>query len=222
MTPIHEARLCDILTTARRASDMLPEQLSYLARIFQDAHEHAPGGLSIEVGTRKGGSAWLMLAMLREMYDDATRPMLFTVDPYGGKPYVGGDTIEPGLYGRNEYKAARTWLAEFTEHAHFYMTAKTFFKRLLEEDYYLRGEEHVIDQLTFVLLDGEHAAESILNELAEVVPHMRVGGVVLIDNADKDALTRPGVEASVRDGWDSLYIHASTPGAAQMIVRRRA
>lgn len=231
MRKVPLAKVNELLATARRASDMAPDQLTFLADVFQEAHERTVGGLSIEVGTRKGGSAWLMLSMLREMYDDATRPMLLTVDPYGDKPYLGGDEVAPGgagvgLYGPHVYRAARHWLAEFPEHAHYYMTSETFFQRLLGSEYHLRGEAREIDDLAFVLLDGDHTAEAIVTELGWTMAHMQPGGIILIDNADKDLKTDGSVREEVErfaSFGDEVWSVTSGPpapaGAAQLVVR---
>ena len=175
------------LTTALRASDMCRESLQLVADAFVDAHVEAPANLSLEVGTREGGSAWLMLSLLGELYVPAERPMLFTVDPYGGKPYAGGDLVaRDKLYDKDTYRRARHWLAEFPWHAHYYMTSETFLNALSGETYYSHGEEQVIGHYGFVLLDGDHTAIAIAGELETILQDMAPKGRIVVDNVDKD------------------------------------
>src|SRR5437867_1523539 len=70
-------------------SDMTEEALCFYASEFWKAHERAPGGMSLEIGTREGGSAVVALRILDELYALDRRPMLITVDPYGNRPYAG-------------------------------------------------------------------------------------------------------------------------------------
>jgi len=94
-------------------TDMPAEQLKAVGELFVEAHAAAPNGLSIEVGTRRGGSALYFLHLLEKLYGTNEKPDLFTIDPYGFKPYENGipGTVKLPLYGEAEYLAMKALLA---------------------------------------------------------------------------------------------------------------
>lgn len=172
--------------------DARAETYELLARQFTQAHYDARGGLSVEIGTRRGGSALLQLMLLEEIYKNDVRPMLVTVDPYGGKLYMGGNGQQtPGLYGDEEYIAAKRLLAPYGNHVHFSVTSLDFLLSLPR--LWRAGEPlHIRDEtISSVFLDGDHDTATIVGELAGFAPLLKKGGRVVIDNIDVEpGLTR--------------------------------
>lgn len=200
-------------------SDMFPEGLVSLAEVFYDAHRCAPGGLSIEVGTRCGGSALLQLRLLEALYPYDLRPMLWTVDPYGAKPYKGGDgVVEKGLYSDSDYIEAKKLLAPFANHAHFALCSLDFWSRLSWTPYWYMHRERHADDLTFVLLDGDHDAETICAEVAQAYQLLAPGGIILVDNADKDPKTDEAL-ATMPMAWGGRLQPIKGP-VGQRIIRK--
>jgi hypothetical protein len=186
--------MSDVVNEARQYTDVPASYFHIFADTFVKAHRMAPYGLSIEIGTRIGGSALLFLRLLERLYDPNVRPMLFTVDPYGNKPYNGGAGIYPDLYGGNEYTKMKKLIAGFPNHAHFYTTGTSFitYASCPSFEYFLHGALHrTLDSVSFVLLDGEHSAAAIDHDMSLILRGrlLRAGGIVLIDNVDVDPST---------------------------------
>ena len=148
--------------------------------IFREAHRSTPGGVSVEIGTRAGGTALMFLLALREMYERP--PFLLTVDPYGEKPYRAGvvDQTEY-VYGDGFYVQAKTLLAPFANHAHFLMRSEDFWS-LAQTPLWRDGGTQRIGDLTFVFLDGDHSPPAVVADAAMAMRWLRPGGTVLIDN----------------------------------------
>lgn len=173
--------------------DAREETYCELAKEFHLAHQRAAGGVSIEVGTRRGGSAVLMLRILDRLYGRG--PLLITIDPYGGKPYYGGEgKVTPGLYGDEEYIAMKTLLAPFPNHVHFAVTSMDFIS-LLDRGFELWSGGRMIrfgttdiatKPFTFVYLDGDHDKATVLTELDHLAPRVGSGGSLVIDNVDDE------------------------------------
>lgn len=186
-------------------SDQRPEELVNCIAVFKRAHARVPGGLSVEVGTRLGGSTYLFLRFLEDMYPEESRPPLWSVDPYGGKVYAGGDPeddkrVHRAPYNDDHYFVAKKLLAPFSNHSHFRLTSGDFFDRLHGASYWERGVEKNAAGLAFCFLDGEHSARAVLCELQVLYelhpPHrwMHERGLVLVDNIDKDPALMPEIE----------------------------
>lgn len=204
-------------------SDMRYEELRFLADTFLAAHKAAPGGLSIEVGTRHGGSAYLMLLLLeRHCYEPHERPMLFTVDPYGDKPYMGGDVSGLQLYGNADYLQSKRLLAPFANHAHWYCEGRDFLDRawVRGETYWWRGQCLPIGNFTFVLLDGDHDAKTVCYEARAALSLLAPAGAILVDNVDKDPFLLSDLQA-IRGALVELG-PPTPPGARQAIIRHAA
>jgi len=191
--------VADALELAQAYSDQAPACLARLAELFVQAHLAAPGGISIELGTRKGGSALLFLQLLLRMYP-VCQPMLFTVDPYGLKPYHGGDcVIENGLYGDDEYLAAKSLLRGYPNHAHFLTDSKSFLSRCLRLSLYRNGRKGELADASFIFHDGDHSADAICGDLGTILlglslpttqaAWLKRNGTVVIDNVHADKWT---------------------------------
>lgn len=172
-----------------------PQRIIEWAEVFVEAHHMAPGGLSLEIGTWRGGTAYVFLKLLERLYPAATRPMLFTVDPYGDKPYNGGDaTARPALYGDADYVIMKKLLARFPNHAHFYMTSEEFFRivhsyKQSPLSYWWSNREHRVENVAFALIDGEHDAETIGSDVDDAWRVLAPDGVLVVDNIDNDPKT---------------------------------
>lgn len=207
-------------------SDMTKEVLHVYGEAFVEAHRAAPGGLSLEVGTRQGGSALLFLTLLNRIYEGGIKPCLFTVDPYGYKPYDSGiPGVEPApIYGDPDYLEMKQHLAPFAFHSHFKIESLDFFDRMYNCTYWHPGEEIYksktqegdfalgqrsrMGNLTFCLLDGDHNYRTIASELghlwggrnaltgSRINPWMNPKGTVCVDNIDCDPKTKPFIEAN--------------------------
>lgn len=181
--------------TAAPHSDQLHDGLVHCAQIFIKAHQRVPFGTSIEVGTRNGGSAFLFLQLIEILYKNWHPPMLLTCDPYGGKPYVASDTekhFQP--YWNENYQASKKLLAPFSNHAHFLMSSHEFLSKIWDTTFWYCGQPHKFAGLSFVFLDGEHEANSVVTDLDLIWDHWmdpKNPGLVLVDNADKDPKLLP-------------------------------
>lgn len=227
MAPVHELilRLTSEID-GPAASDMSANNLRRVGEELEAAIARTrPGnGIVIEVGTRLGGSAQLMLEVLRHHYTNP--PMLWTIDPYGEKPYKPGSGPEGRIYHNAHFVVAKKRLAAYPNHAHFYMTSTEAFYHLGHEDCgtWYEGKQ-IGDKVMFALLDGDHDAETIKLEVRLLRDYMIPGGAIVIDNADADPETIPAMEAmygrtsgpyfSRQDGYPSL------PGEAQIILVKR-
>lgn len=187
--PAHEARTRMVIAEdeverlvaeALAHSDMDRERLRALASEFIRAHGAAPGRASVEVGTRAGGSALLQLRLLERLYPkESERPMLFTVDPYGLKPYHERARTYRH-YGPEFYVEQKHLLAPFSNHAHFYLESGAFLTRLGGAAYWQHGERSTLRDFAFVLLDGEHTPEAVSSEIGSF---QDLGArAILIDN----------------------------------------
>lgn len=206
---------------AAKFSDRGEAGLRAWAAHFCAAHYRQPYGLSIEVGTNIGGSALLFCQLLELMYGPAPSniPSLWTVDPYGSKPYVGGHgdsaAAQPPIYTDDFYQAMKHNLHGAPYHAHWLMTAADFFERMYALPYWRPGpemfeakdvrtlapmllpigERRVAQNASFILLDGEHAAASIRAELLGrgvnrgAESWLGPRGTIVIDNIDTDPAT---------------------------------
>ena len=150
--------------------------------VFEMAHAAAPGGISLEVGTRAGGTALLFLKSLERMYEKP--PLLVTVDPYGEKPWSVG-VIDPlnYKYGDEHYLTAKKLLAPYANHIHFNLLSEDFW-RLEGVPVWRAGTSTSLTDLTFAFLDGDHSPYAVMVDAIHVVKNLRKGGLLLIDNVD--------------------------------------
>lgn len=196
--PISDAEILACVETAAPHSDDEAWLLEWYAHEFVQSHRAAPLGPSLEVGTRAGGSAYLWLLLLRHLYGADGSPMVFTVDPYGDRPYHDGVQMGRYFYGPSLYVAQKQLLAAFPNHAHFLMTSNDFLTIATDPRFHLRywrnGQPRQYRGFSFAYLDGEHDHSSILSELAflyGIRGLMLPGARVCIDNVNWDPQTIP-------------------------------
>lgn len=173
----------EILDAVAPHTDILERStLQAFLRLFVLAHGRTPGGVSLEIGTRSGGSALMWAMALEHLYDRP--PLLVTVDPYGEKAYPAGliDPLEY-KYGEENYLAARGLLVSYANHFHFGLTSEDFWK-LEGSPVWQGGKQSSLTDLTFAFLDGDHSPAAVLVDAAHIVKNLRPGGILLIDNVN--------------------------------------
>lgn len=214
--------LKDLVLLAAKRSDMHVDALLKTAQLFVDAHNAVPGGLSIEIGSRIGGTAVMFAELLKLLYIDP--PQLWTVDPYGNKPYVGGEhnVLPPlPLYTDKEFVELKSAMAGYPFHTHWKLESHEFFSRLNGAGYWTAGVKELVAAgggkevrlrigekrvagragAAFILLDGEHSMESIDRDVADAVPWLATQGVLVVDNIDADRRTVGRLKAN----WAKLF-----------------
>lgn len=208
-----------LILQAREHSDMGDQRLRNLAAWFIRAHGQAKGGTSIEIGTRRGGSAWLCLKLLQHLYPPSAQPMLFTVDPYGDKPYQGGDFTVYAAYGDHDYLMAKRLLREFANHAHFHLAGETFFRALHGQTFWWRGRPRKFNEgCSFVLLDGDHDARTVLAEVVRARSWLAPGGIIFVDDIDKD----PTLDQQIRQPVVTAASLHETQHPSQVVIEAHA
>jgi predicted O-methyltransferase YrrM len=132
----------------------------------------------LEIGTRAGGSALLMMEAIR--HQDR---VFVTVDPYGKTYKSGGDW--PAI-GEDTYRDTMkvlfetAWLNHIT-HVHYRMTSQCFMD--INPASYLWIENRLIkEQYGVVYLDGEHVDSVVMAELNFFIPRMHDNGLIIIDD----------------------------------------
>lgn len=140
----------------------------------------------VEIGTRSGGTALLILLAIKN--SRIFRP-LFTVDPYGNKPYNRGNKLIDLDYGETFYRGAMYRLATYCKeeglfHHHLRMLSTDFIKVFSQIDFWHRGKVLDTSKFGFVYLDGDHEETCIANELSWFLPKMVPEGLIVIDDAE--------------------------------------
>ena len=186
----------------------------------------------LEVGTYKGASALMWLELLKALRKDAP---VITVDPYGGKPYRGGNGDGEALYGNPEFTAMKRLLADYPNHYHFPLTSADFFRALVPAGgsaVWHAGSQVPLDTFAFALLDGEHAADTIEYELDVLMgrrsfkgqPLVAPGGVIVVDNVDADPATLAMLQErfparELRPAkWNQLYAVIRVPATVPAVA----
>jgi predicted O-methyltransferase YrrM len=166
----------------RRQSDTRSRYLLELARAVARAPRAPDAAPLLEIGTRSGGSALLMLRVLETVYRalGSAPPMVLTVDPYGARPYEGA----PFVYDARHYRAMKRNLAGYANHVHYMMDSALFVREL--EHLYLwgGGAKRPLDRFTLVYLDGSHDPEIVWFEIERLLPRVVPGGFLIVDDTD--------------------------------------
>jgi glycosyltransferase involved in cell wall biosynthesis/2-polyprenyl-3-methyl-5-hydroxy-6-metoxy-1,4-benzoquinol methylase len=193
------------------------------ASLFLDAVRNTGVDVPIlEIGTFKGASALVWLKLLKAL--GRTTPVI-TVDPYGGKPYEGGNGSGEALYTGETFVAMKRLLAEFPNHFHFPIGSMGFLCRYPADVVWHEGRAIPLDTFAFALLDGQHDARTIERELQYLLQgahlthrsRMAPGGVIVVDNIDADTETLAMLNARYPDRelreakWGQLYAVIRVP-----------
>ncbi|MEQ8425298.1 MAG: class I SAM-dependent methyltransferase [Cyclobacteriaceae bacterium] len=165
----------------RRKSDTSTRYLMELARCVASCPVQEDPAPILEVGTRSGGSALLILKMLKSIYPKGkTLPYVLTIDPYGMRPYEG----EPFIYDERHYGQAKRNLVSYTNHIHYMMDSELFLKLIDQLYIWDKAQRAKIDRFTLVYLDGSHDPDIVWSEMTQLLPMIIPGGYLIIDDTD--------------------------------------
>ena len=131
----------------------------------------------LEIGTRRGGSALLMLKIIEKKFPHS---VLMTIDPYGDKPYDD----KPWKYGSKFYKEMKRLLSPFGNHIHYHMTSADFIKILDKINYWYDGKKRNFSNISFAFLDGSHIPKTVKMEFNNLFPRLIHRGYMIVDNTD--------------------------------------
>lgn len=174
------------LNDAFNLSDHI-QNLDYLyGRVLEKAKqlpEHIP---FLEIGTRAGGSALAFLFAIKES-GRRKRP-LFTIDPYGNKPYLRGSEILNMDYGEHFYRTAMRYLSQYSfdnklSHQHWRLTSIDYMTIRDSIDIWYDGQL-LENTYGFVYLDGAHEEQTIATEISYFYPRLCEGGLLVIDDSE--------------------------------------
>lgn len=185
--------MIDIETLVRGHAGLGAEGMRFVLTHAQLAMQANPTLPILEIGSFKGetAEALIKVALLTLDLGHNPPPFLFTVDPYGAKPYNGGDCYGIIGYGEDVYVAQKTRLAPYDNHAHFYMTGTAFLHMAPLFYWWYRGKQYDARNFSFVFLDGEHDLDGIERDLQLLIGRLVPGSRVVIDNVDKDPKVIP-------------------------------
>ena len=160
----------------------------------------------VEIGTRRGGSALLLLIAIKE--SGCRRPLL-TVDPYGKMEYEQNDKIRIKEYGEGYYREAMKVLADYcveTEmiHSHFRMTSDEFMKIYPQITLYYEGQILPKEEFGLVYLDGDHHIDIVTREVEYFYPKIVRGGLLSIDDIEFSLQNATGLFREILDKGEKV------------------
>ena len=142
------------------------------------------GRAAIEIGVRAGGTSAMLCGVADQIAPDGF--MVFSVDPWGGRPFFVGASEGP-RYGEDLSTSAKARLAPFWRSAVFRMTSREFIYGVLPwYRWWVDGTEYPASRrfLSFVFLDGQHESAGVVQEAVGVLPFMAPGGAIVVDNTE--------------------------------------
>jgi predicted O-methyltransferase YrrM len=178
----------------RQKSDTKTEFLLELARAVVATPRNADPPPFLEIGTRSGGSALLILRLLDLVYPrPARRPLLLTIDPYGSRPYEGA----PFEYDDRHYRAMKQALVGYANHVHYMMDSELFLRQLDQLYLWRAGARLTFGHFSLVYLDGSHDPAVVWAEIECLLPRVIPGGFLIVDDTDWfDGAVRKRLEAA--------------------------
>jgi predicted O-methyltransferase YrrM len=177
---LSETRLRWEVFRCRRKSDTRTQYLLELARAVATLPRGDDPPPLLEIGTRSGGSALLMLRILDLYPAGARRPLVLTVDPYGTRPYEGA----PFVYDERHYLAMKRALAPHANHIHYMMDSELFLAMLDRLYLWIDGTRRPLSAFSLVYLDGSHDPEVVWSEVERLLPMVIPGGFLIVDDTD--------------------------------------
>jgi len=198
----------------KKKSDTRSEFLLELARCAMLAPQGKDAAPFLEIGTRSGGSALLMLKVLSHVYGalGIRPPQLFTVDPYGSRPYEG----KPYIYDERHYGKMKKNLAPYTNHIHYMMDSELFLRGLGNMYLWTDGTRRGFNKFSLVYLDGSHDPTIVWSEILATLPRIVAGGFLIVDDTEWfDYAVRNKLDAAVK-GWEVTMRHTEKQSIIQV------
>jgi predicted O-methyltransferase YrrM len=163
-----------------------------------------PGIVGMEIGTFKGDSAEFMA----ENVFTGEGAEYHCVDPFTGNP----EHIKEGIDGGKVEKEARGRLSKFPQ----VKIHKTYSQDFLP---HWTGR-----QFDFIFVDGEHTSQAVMRDCVMAFEHLKVGGIMLIDDYLWEVFPRPEDRPKLGiDGFLAAYIdfiELLPPTGWQVCLRR--
>ena len=159
----------------------------------------------MEIGCWKGGGT---MELMQAVKDSGVDRWVFSVDPYGSKPFKLGLGIqEEADYNEDIYRDAMANMANLAKelgvkHHHFRMTSDDFMKVLPQIEFFDKGK--VIEpKFGFVYVDGDHNCFTVEREMLWLKERMTVGDtmIVLDDVKYIDMEDRPIIKQAIDEGF---------------------
>lgn len=163
----------------------------------------------MEIGCWKGGTT---MALMQAVKDSGIDRWVFSVDPYGSKPFRLGDGIqEEADYNEEVYRDAMENFANYAKqlgvkHYHWRLTSDDFMKVIEEVEFWDKGKV-IKPKFGFVYIDGDHDGRVVEREmlwLRERMPH----GKSMIAMDDVPYITvnnRPIIEQAINEGLQDNF-----------------
>ena len=137
----------------------------------------------VDIGSYKGGTT---MAIMQAVHDSGKRRWVWSIDPYGTKPFRLGTGIQAeAQYDEEIYKSAMSNLSTAAQELnvaqyHWRMTSEDFMKIIEQIDFYDQGKV-IKPRFGFVSIDGDHDGEVTEKELQWFLLRMPDGGFILDD-----------------------------------------
>jgi len=138
-----------------------------------------------KIGSWRGGSA---VAIMKAIKDSGSKRWMFTVDPYGSKPFgLGDEVVVADHYHEEDYRHAMKFMSDYAfdnrlNHYHFRMTSWQFMHpNYGTTDFWYKGEK-IKPDFGFAYVDGEHTAKDVSREFHWLNHRMPAGGAIVIDD----------------------------------------
>lgn len=165
-------------------------------------------GAVVEIGTRRGGSAKLIIDALSSQND--TNRSMFCIDPYGnidlditninatvhypGKFQVEGDPNSKDIAFKTKFDYTNDMRNRIIPSLYYYafnsglnftffcLEDTEFFNRYSDGVPVYEEEKKLINEYAFVFYDGPHTNEAVLREIEFFMPKTPVGGIYVFDD----------------------------------------
>lgn len=162
----------------------------------------------MEIGCWKGGST---MAMMQAVKDSGIDRWVWSVDPYGSKPFKLGDKIQPEAdYNDTEvYPDAMYNFASYArqlgvKHYHWRMRSDDFCKIIDQVDFYDNGRT-ISPVFGFVYIDGDHDGDVVKDEMEWLLPRMNQGMIVLDDVPYITVKNHPIIQKALDEGLQDNF-----------------
>lgn len=146
-----------------------------------------PHGLTCEFGVRKGRSSQIIMEQTAGM----PNPTHIAVDPYGSIAYYSNKLLPPGTTDYSNQmkleamKNLSTIACELGVNLLFLPMEDTeYFKRFSDGVPVYNHIKTIVNEYSFVFVDGQHSLEAVLNAANFFLSRMKSGGIIVFDNAD--------------------------------------